>query len=79
MLVKIKSKKDGSFTSNTTGDEVEYYWYKALRVSDDVTIDFGSVDGEYEVGEEHELNIEKTEGTTHKGEVVFRYKEVKTI
>lgn len=60
MLVKIKDVKPSKFTGRT-GEEVEYYWYRALRVSDNANFRFGSREGGHEVGEEVDLNIEKYE------------------
>jgi len=60
MLLKIIKKKNGSFTGSD-GDTVEYYWYKAKRISDDMTLEFGSRDGKHDEDDEVDLNLEKFE------------------
>lgn len=67
--LKIKKVKPSPFTGSE-GDQIEYFWYKALRLSDGITLDFGSAK-EYEVDQEVELDLEKTELSGGK----FRYKE----
>lgn len=57
---RILRKKDGSFEGDT-GETVAYFWYKALRLSDGMTIEFGSREGGHEPLEEMELNLEKFE------------------
>jgi len=41
--------------------ERDYTWYKALRLSDGVTIRFGSMEADHELDTELDLNIEKYE------------------
>lgn len=71
MKVKILDKQDGSFKGRTD-ENVEYYWYKAIRLDNDVNIRFGSRNGEWEVGQSADILIEKHEKPN--GE--FMYKEV---
>jgi len=71
MQIKIIGKKDGSFQGDD-GQKVEYYWYKALRESDGVTIEFGSRDGNHRMNETKDLDIEKTERAGGR----FGYKEI---
>lgn len=65
----IKKVRDGSFTSGN-GEEINYFWYKALRRSDDVTLEFGS-SNEYKINDEIEIELEKIEISGGK----YRYKE----
>jgi len=60
MLLKIKDVKRSDFKGRT-GEEIEYYWYRALRVEDKTNIRFGSKNGDHETGEELDLNVEKYE------------------
>jgi len=60
------------------GEVREYFWYKALRPADEVTFQFGSVDGDHLLGVEVDLNIEKSERINNAGKPVFTYREVKT-
>lgn len=55
----------------SSGEQIKYYWYKALRGHDAVTIEFGSRN-EYEVDDELDLDLEKTEISGGR----FRYKEI---
>jgi len=71
MLLKIKSQKAAPF-KNSDGDTIEYFWYKAIRLNDNVAIEFGSKSDAYEDGEEYEINVEKYERPNGK----FGYKEV---
>jgi len=71
MKVKILDKQEGNFTGRA-GEEVEYYWYKAIRLDNDVNIRFGSRNGEWEKGQTADILIEKHERPN--GE--FMYKEV---
>ena len=61
------------------GEVREYFWYKALRQEDNVTLQFGSVDGDHLLGVELELNVEKSERINNAGKTVFVYREVKTV
>jgi len=70
MKLKIISMKAKPF-KGTDGEQVEYYWYKALRSEDDVTIEFGTTRGEHEIGADVELNIERMERAGGK----FGYRE----
>lgn len=58
--VKIVSKRTAPFKGRD-GEEVQYTWYKALRLSDQTTIEFGSREGEHEVDETYDLELEKRE------------------
>lgn len=71
MLLKIKDVRESKFNGRT-GEEVTYYWYRATRLSDKCNIRFGSKNGEYESGDEVDLNVEKFELPS--GQVM--YKEV---
>lgn len=73
MKLKITDKRDGSFEGDT--GRIEYYWYKALREGDEVTIDFGSR-REYDIDDKVDLVLNKEEYRTPKGAIKFRYKEV---
>jgi len=74
MVVKITEMKARPFQTDE-GEMLEYFWYKAIRLADQVSFQFGSMNGGHGVGEELDLEIEKTEAVNKKGEVVFRYKE----
>lgn len=55
-----------------SGDEtIDYFWYKAERKSDGVSFEFGSTKGNLPIGNELELDLEKTEGAKPG---TFRYK-----
>jgi len=71
----IKKVRDGAFQSN--GETVEYYWVKAERISDGVTLEFGSKKGDFEVDQEVDLELEKTERVNAKtGKTSIGYKHV---
>jgi len=70
MIYNIKAVKERPFDSN--GETVPYFWYKAVRQIDGVTIEFGSKKDDLEVGEEYDLDIEKTERPNGK----FGYRRV---
>lgn len=73
--IKVVKVRDGSFDGRD-GERVDYYWVKAVRISDSVTFEFGSKGGgDYAEGQEYEVNLEKSESP--KGG--FRYKEISTI
>lgn len=74
MKLKIKDFKVSPFTGDE-GERVEYFWYRAVRESDGVTIRFGSMDGTHEAGDEVDLDIEKYERTDKNGKTVIAYKE----
>lgn len=59
MRVKIISRKAKPFTAKN-GDEMDYYWYDAVRAGDGVTIQFGS-SRDYDLGHDDDLNIIKVE------------------
>lgn len=59
MDLKITKVTNKPFTGSD-GEEINYYWYKAVRRGDGVTIEFGSKN-EYEEGEQVELLLEKIE------------------
>jgi len=66
----ITRVKDGSF-EGTDGAKVAYFWIKG-ETEDGLTIEFGTKDGDREVGDTIEdLQLEKTEGARG-----FRYKEI---
>jgi len=54
---------------------LDYFWYKAERAEDNVVFQFGSVKGTYEVGQDLDLQIEKSESLDRSGKKVLRYKE----
>jgi hypothetical protein len=58
--LKILKRKDGSFQGDS-GEPVSYFWYKAERLSDGMTIEFGSREGGHEEGTEIETELEKFE------------------
>lgn len=60
MIVKIVARKQSNFLGND-GEPVEYYWYTAVRGSDQVKFQFGSRDGSHEEGTEVDLELEKRE------------------
>jgi len=60
MKLRIISKKSKPFQSDD-GEAITYHWYKAVRTSDDMLIEFGSMDGSHEVGGELELDVVKVE------------------
>jgi len=63
MKVQIVAKKDGSF-QNSEGVTVKFYWYTANRTLPDGTkirFQFGSKNGEYQRGDELDLNLYKEE------------------
>ncbi|HNV97621.1 MAG TPA: hypothetical protein PKL13_04990 [bacterium] len=73
MLFTIKEKKVKPFTTSE-GKKMDYAWYKALR-EDGVTIKFGSMDCSHEIGDEVEIELEKTESIQNE-KPAFRYKEI---
>ena len=75
MKVKPISVEQRDFTGSD-GVEREYFWYKALRVEDDVNIQFGSEDGDLELDKVQDLNIVKEERNVGKG---FVYKHKKDL
>lgn len=44
------------------GEMIPYCWYKAERITDGVTLQFGSKHTAYEIGDEIETALEKREG-----------------
>jgi len=74
MKIKIIKKRPGDFQGRD-GETVEYYWYKAIRSSDEVTIEFGSKDGGLKFDQEIDINIEKSEDPRGG----FRYKHVDRV
>lgn len=72
--LKIVKVRDGSFDGED--GRIEYWWIKALRLSDGITLEFGSKTGGFEVGEEVEVLLEKTEFLKKNGQTGFRYKEI---
>lgn len=78
MILEIKAKKEKSFIGDE-GDEIQYFWYTALRREDGVTIKFGSMRGDHKVGQVEEIELEKSEKVAVKNgnkKIVFVYKEV---
>lgn len=71
--LKILKATAKPFTGSD-GTEVNYNWYRAERINDGVTIEFGSRKS-YDVDEEVEIELEKTELTNGK----FRYKEPSSL
>jgi len=71
MKLIITSVKNKPFTKDD-GSTLDYFWYRALRLSDHVTFQFGSMEGGHPVNQELDLNIEKTE----KNGGGYGYKEV---
>lgn len=67
----LKDSKDGSFQGDE-GEKINYYYTKAMRVSDGVTLEFGGK-LQFKKGEKKNLEIEKSERADGKG---FRYKLV---
>jgi len=62
MKYKIKDVKEKPFTGEN-GEKIPYFWYKAERISDGVTLTFGSKNGNLDIGSETDLDIEKREKT----------------
>lgn len=72
MKLKIVKVKNGDFEGDG-GELIEYRWVKAERLSDGVTIEFGTRRTDHVEGTEVDLDIEKTEKPNGKG---FKYKEI---
>ncbi|SRR6266481_1293478 len=69
---QILKIRDGKFQGDG-GESIAYFWVKAKRISDGVTIEFGTREGRHRASEEIvELDIEKYEATGGR----FRYKEI---
>jgi len=60
MKYEIKKKVAKPF-KGSEGDMVDYFWYTATRGDDGVTIQFGSVQGDYGEGEMYDLDLQKVE------------------
>lgn len=60
MLLKITAKKCKPFPTDE-GDMLDYFWYVSVREGDGITIKFGSMRGDHEVGDVEEIDLEKTE------------------
>jgi len=60
MKVRIIKRKDGSF-QGSDGENVGYYWYDAVRLEDNMLIQFGSREGGHEEKTEKDLNVVKYE------------------
>jgi len=71
MKVTILSVKKKVFKTDD-GDNMDYFWYRAVREKDGVTFQFGSREGEHEIGSTLELNIIKYEKDSGK----IGYKEI---
>jgi len=57
---KIKKVTEKPFRGDD-GEDISYFWYRALRLSDNTTIQFGSTFGGLKEGETYDLEIEKYE------------------
>jgi len=68
--LKILKVRNSSFQGRE-GDTVDYFWVKAERFSDGVTLEFGTKNPDHEAGEEKEIDLEKNED----GKGGYRYKE----
>lgn len=72
MIVLITKVKARPFDGDD-GEKIPYFWTKATRKSDGVTIEFGGrVDHTEDLDKELDLDIEKTERANGK----FGYKEI---
>jgi len=60
MKVKILKKKQKNFPGDE-GNEIEYFWYDAVNLDTQTKFQFGSRNGEHEIGSEKELEIYKAE------------------
>lgn len=58
MKLKIKSKQSKPFIGNT-GEEINYTWYRAIRLADNVNFQFGSSIGNHPLEVELDLNVQK--------------------
>lgn len=68
LVIKKATKKP---FESSEGETINYFWYKAFRPSDGVTLEFGSTE-EHKLNAEIEIELEKIELTNGK----YRYKEV---
>lgn len=75
MLLKLVEVKDRSFTGDD-GRDIDYYFYKAVRESDGVTIQVGCKEGDLPLNKVADYEVEKTEGVDKNGKIVYRYKIV---
>jgi len=79
MLLKIIEKKEKPFTGDS-GEEISYFWYKAVREGDGITIKFGSMRDDHVLGDIEEVELEKSErirkGKSGTSKIEFVYKEV---
>jgi len=71
-MIKVLIKKHKAKPFQTEDGEVEYHWYDAVRLSDNLLFQFGSRDGGHAVGEEKELDLVKYE----RGDGKFGWKEL---
>jgi len=62
MKLKLKDVKLKPFEDKLTGESVDYFWYKAIRMSDGVTLSIGSWFGDLPLNVEIDKEVEKTEG-----------------
>lgn len=62
MKLKIEKINEKSFTGGVDGQNVPYFWVRAVRLSDGVTITFGTPHAAFAEGEEAEVALEKREG-----------------
>jgi len=71
MIIKaVITKVNPKPFNSSEGGMINWFWYRAERIGDQVTIDVGSR-REYKVGQEVTLDVEKNELANNK----FRYKE----
>lgn len=71
LKLAITEKKPKPFIGKDD-QEYDYFWYKGDRQEDGVTIQFGSINGKYEVGQLVDVSLEKFERRDGK----IGYKEV---
>jgi len=74
MKYRITKIKEKPFIGSD-GETVPYFWYKALRLNDNVNLEFGSTQGGRAVGTDHEITLERRESNT--GKLVWR--EIKSV
>jgi len=67
---KIIAEKKKPFTSSE-GEQINYYWTKAVRLDDEMEIEFGTTVGGRELGSVHDLFVTKYEKANGK----FGYRE----
>lgn len=75
MKLKIASVKEKPFTDRD-GNEQEYFWYQAEKLSDETVIQFGSKNGGHEIGSTVDLFIEAKPDVDQQGKSRIIYKEI---